>query len=61
MENFVLLLSMWGNDGTDWVYMGNQYAYNQPMTKIECTEIAEDWTRWETNEYYRLSIECVTK
>ena len=52
---------MWGNDGTDWVYMGNQYAYNQPMTKIECTEIAEDWTRWETNEYYRLSIECVTK
>ncbi len=61
METFVLLISMWGNDGLDWVYMGNQYVYNTPMTEVECTRIAEEssWTRWENNQFYRISIECV--
>ena len=26
MKVFVLVISIWGNNGTDWIYTGNQYV-----------------------------------
>jgi len=55
---FVLVISLWGFDGKEWVYVGNQIVLNEPMVKEECMEIREDWSWHEQNEFYRFSIEC---
>jgi|TARA_Y100001970_G_C13963486_1_gene714388 hypothetical protein len=55
---FVLVISLWGFDGNEWVYVGNQIVLNEPMIKEECMEIREDWSWHEQNEFYRFSIEC---
>ena len=55
---FVLVISLWGFDGNEWVYVGNQIVLNEPMIKEECMEIRENWSWHEQNEFYRFSIEC---
>ena len=30
-----MIMSLWGYDGTEWVYVGNQYVNQEPMTKEE--------------------------
>lgn len=58
---FVLVFSIWGYNGADWQYIGNQYIYDTPMTLEQCQFIAHqsNWSKHETNEYYRMSVECV--
>ena len=51
-------MSLWGYDGTEWIYVGNQYVNKEPMTKEECLQKINNWVKYENNEYYRLSIEC---
>jgi len=60
MPMFVLVFSLWGFNGDDWVYIGNQYIYNEPMPIDICMFIAHqnNWSKYETNENYRLSVEC---
>ena len=55
---FVIVLSLWGFDGSEWVYVGNQVVYQEPMSYDECIEAKDKWIKFEQNEYYRLSIEC---
>ena len=55
---FVLVISLWGFDGNEWIYVGNQIVLNEPMIKEECMEMREDWSWHEQNEFYRFSIEC---
>lgn len=57
---FVIVISMWGNDGSEWVYMGNQYVYNLPMTLEQCELITNkaDWDKYETNQYYMIQMDC---
>ena len=60
MIEFLLVISMWGNTGTEWEYIGNQYIYGAPMTIDQCMFIAHqsNWYKYETNENYKLSVEC---
>ena len=58
---FVLIISLWGFTGAEWVYVGNQIVYQEPMTKQECEVMAENWSKYELNEFYRMSIECHEK
>ena len=57
---FVLVVSLWGNNGTDWIYIGNQYVLNEPMPIDRCVEMAnlDNWSWWETNEYYTVQLSC---
>ena len=50
---------MWGFDGNEWKYIGNQIVLNHPATKEECMALKQNWSWHENNEYYRFSIECV--
>ena len=34
---YVLIISLWGYTGTEWVYVGNQIVYQEPMTKEQKT------------------------
>ena len=58
IETFLLVMSLWGFNGTDWVYVGNQYVNQEFMTREECLEEKDKWFKYEDNEYYRLSLEC---
>ena len=55
---FVLVISMWGFTGEEWVYIGNQIVLNTPTPKEECLLMAKNWSWHELNEYYRFSVEC---
>lgn len=63
MEVFLLVISMWGNDGKDWVFIGNQYINNNLMTKEQCEAIASDlsWSEYRENEYYDIQFDCFHK
>lgn len=56
---FILVISLWGFNGSSWVYVGNQIVLNKKMQEQECLDLADSWSRYELNQYYRLSIECV--
>jgi len=56
---FILVISLWGYNGTEWVYVGNQMALQQPMAKEECLDLAANWSKHELNTYFRFSIECI--
>ena len=61
MKLFVLVLSLWGQTETgDWVYIGNQYVYNDTMSEEKCLYMAEldNWSWHEGNRYYSIELEC---
>jgi len=55
---FVLVISLWGYTGDEWVYVGNQIILKEPMVKEECMKLRENWAWHQNNEFYRFSIEC---
>ena len=58
---FVLVISMWGNDGTEWHFIGNQITLQQQMTEEQCNYLINEdmWSARYENEYYRLMAHCV--
>jgi hypothetical protein len=63
MKTFVVVISMWGNTGKEWVYTGNQYVMQELFTKEQCEQIVKssNWQKHETNEYYGLQFDCFNK
>tara|TARA_Y100001951_G_scaffold53690_1_gene42575 strand:+ start:138 stop:326 length:189 start_codon:yes stop_codon:yes gene_type:complete len=61
IKTFILVISLWGYDGTEWKYVGNQMVYQIPMSKEYCQMRKDNWIKFENNEYYRLSLECIEK
>tara|TARA_B100001057_G_scaffold358834_1_gene361003 strand:- start:682 stop:897 length:216 start_codon:yes stop_codon:yes gene_type:complete len=62
MEMFVLVLSMWGKTAMgEWLYIGNQYAYNTPMPQEQCESLIsrDAWSHNLTNEFYRIQLDCM--
>ena len=62
MEMFVLVLSMWGKTAMgEWLYIGNQYAFNTPMPQHECEALIDRqyWSYNLTKEYYRVQFDCM--
>ena len=59
---YVLVITLWGLTAEgNWVLVGNQIVYNESMTKQECETMADNWNKYELNEFYRMSIECHEK
>lgn len=57
----VLVISMWGQQASgEWVYMGNQYVHQEPMTVQECQNLVtpEKWAQFQQNPYYRIELAC---
>ena len=60
MVKYLLVFSLWGNTGTDWVYIGNQYVLNQPMPLEQCEKMADldNWSWHEDNKFYTIQLDC---
>lgn len=54
---------MWGSNGSEWVYMGNQYVMKELFTLKQCKEIInpDNWKNHETNRYYKIQLDCKKK
>ena len=54
---------MWGSNGSEWVYMGNQYVMKELFTLKQCEQIisSDNWKKHETNEYYKIQLDCKKK
>tara|TARA_Y100001937_G_scaffold81139_1_gene109761 strand:+ start:252 stop:458 length:207 start_codon:yes stop_codon:yes gene_type:complete len=63
MKAFVLVVSIWGNNGTDWVYTGNQYVMQEMFTKEQCMSMADssNWNKFRNNPYYDIQFDCFNK
>jgi len=63
MKEWFLVISMWGNTGEEWLYIGNQVVLDQAMTQPQCEYMvkAERWTPFYDNEYYKMVIQCYPK
>ena len=63
MKEFILVISMWGNTGEEWVYTGNQYIMQELFTKEQCEVIVSkaNWEQYVENEYYGLQFDCFKK
>lgn len=62
MKEFILVISMWGNDGSTDHYIG-QMALQQPMTETQCQWMIEDeqWAGSFDNEHYFFARHCMPK
>jgi len=63
MKEFVLVISMWGNNGVAWEYIGNQYVMQEKFTRPQCEVLVHNanWEQWIDNPYYRLQFDCFHK
>ena len=63
MKAFVLVISIWGNNGTDWVYTGNQYIMSELFTEEQCLNIADTYNcnKIRKNQYYDIQFDCFNK
>ena len=63
MKAFVLVISIWGNTGTEWVYTGNQYVSQEIYTKEECLKLADasNWSKFRNNPFYDIQLDCFNK
>ena len=42
MKTFVVVVSIWGNNGTDWVYTGNQYVMKELCPDLDIPVIEKN-------------------
>ena len=60
MKEFVLVISMWGNTGSEWLFIGNQSVMKHTFNEIQCQQLADEnmWDHHNNNEYYKVLIQC---
>lgn len=57
---YVLVITMWGYNGAQWEYIGNQITLQQPMSEAQCVYLIDEgmWASTYTNEYYKMDVHC---
>ena len=62
MKEFILVISMWGNDGITDHYIG-QMALQQPMSEKQCLWMLEDkrCAAAYDNKHYKMAMHCFPK
>jgi|TARA_R100001015_G_C4600256_1_gene155234 hypothetical protein len=57
---FILVISMWGHTGSEWQYIGNQVALQQPMTEAQCEYLIDEkmWKAVYENQFYKMVTHC---
>ena len=62
MKEFILVISMWGSDGTTNHYIG-QLALQQPMTEKQCHFMIDEdmWAAQYDNDFFEMRAHCYPK
>tara|TARA_R110000796_G_scaffold14506_5_gene47402 strand:+ start:3237 stop:3479 length:243 start_codon:yes stop_codon:yes gene_type:complete len=57
---YVLVITMWGNTGAEWEYIGNQIVLQQQMTQAQCEYLIDEemWEASYKNKHYQMMAHC---
>tara|TARA_B100000963_G_C22619021_1_gene668898 strand:- start:1882 stop:2100 length:219 start_codon:yes stop_codon:yes gene_type:complete len=58
---FVLVISLWGHNGAEWEYVGNQSVLKSDLSAAECMALGSNFETHNQNEYYHIRFECYNK
>ena len=54
---FLLVVSLWGYNGTDWVYTGNQMVLQDKFLDLEaCETFGRSFMKFEMNKYFTFKV-----
>tara|TARA_R100001440_G_scaffold7403_2_gene14520 strand:+ start:1367 stop:1564 length:198 start_codon:yes stop_codon:yes gene_type:complete len=58
MDIFVLVIGMFGLNGDQWVFMGNQLVIDLEMTKSQCERMSEQIKKFSDNDFLKFAVRC---
>ena len=57
---FLLVVSLWGFNGDDWVYTGNQMVLQHKfLDKEACETMGRSFMKFEMNKYFTFKVQCI--
>ena len=57
---FLLVVSLWGFNGTAWVYTGNQMVLQDKFETLQvCQEFGRQFMKFEMNKYFTFKVQCI--
>ena len=60
MKIFILVISLWGYNGSTWVYTGNQLVLQEKFNELKlCEEIGRKFMKFELNKYFTFKVQCI--
>ena len=60
MKVFVIVISLWGFNGDNWVYTGNQLVLQKKFNDlVKCEELGRSFMKFEMNKYFTFKVQCI--
>jgi len=60
MKIFILVVSLWGYNGSTWVYTGNQLILQEKFNELKlCEEIGRKFMKFDMNKYFTFKVQCI--
>ena len=60
MKVFLLVISLWGYNGSTWVYTGNQLVLQEKFTDLsECEHLGRSFMKFDINKYFTFKVQCI--
>jgi|TARA_R100000995_G_scaffold55495_1_gene27303 hypothetical protein len=60
MKIFILVISLWGYNGSTWVYTGNQLILQEKFNELKlCEEIGRKFMKFDMNKYFTFKVQCI--
>tara|TARA_R100000700_G_scaffold3997_2_gene7066 strand:+ start:292 stop:495 length:204 start_codon:yes stop_codon:yes gene_type:complete len=60
MKVFVIVISLWGFNGDNWVYTGNQLVLQEKFNDlVKCEELGRSFMKFEMNKYFTFKVQCI--
>ena len=60
MKVFLLVVSLWGFNGDNWVYTGNQMVLQEKSETLQvCQEFGRQFMKFEMNKYFTFKVQCI--
>ena len=57
---FLLVVSLWGFNGSTWVYTGNQMVLQDKfLDKEACETFGRSFMKFEMNKYFTFKVQCI--
>ena len=57
---FLLIVSLWGFNGTTWVYTGNQMVYQEKFYELKtCQDMGRKFMKFDMNQYFTFKVQCI--
>ena len=57
---FLLVVSLWGFNGSAWVYTGNQMVYQEKFYDLKvCEDMGRKFMKYDMNKYFTFKVQCI--